>query len=99
MKHRHRDVTPREARVDKILEEIGLPAESVSMDVLEDVEMSTHTAATCHRGPCGKMNYPSESMAKTHIRRLINSGKSNTSHLLAYFCAECSAWHMSSRKA
>lgn len=48
------------------------------------------------KGVCGKSVFPSESKCDEAIKHRLRQGFGGTSFLRAYFCPECSGWHMSS---
>jgi hypothetical protein len=80
-------------KVDKILTELGLPAEALPLE--EVIELKPKRRER-ERGPCGKVTYPSESQADDAVNAILRTKRGNTSALRTYFCHECNAWHMSS---
>ena len=80
-------------RIDKILREIGLPVEQLS---LKEVESFDPPKNLRERGPCGKVMYPSQGAVQKTINHLLRTKSGNTSALRSYFCDQCKNWHMSS---
>ena len=80
-------------RVDRILREIGLPVEQVS---LKEIESFGPPRKMKERGQCGKVMYPSESSVQKTIKHLLSTKKGNASALRSYFCDTCKAHHVTS---
>jgi hypothetical protein len=85
-------------RIDKLLGDLGLHPQAVDPDEmsveLDPLFPARHAPTT---GLCGKTCYVSETSARK-CAKLIKKRGANTSFLRPYFCPQCKAWHITSRK-
>jgi hypothetical protein len=80
------------SRLDDIFRELGFPTppKRPAQPVYDE-----------HRdlpvGECGKVNFPSEKMARQR-RVVLLQHKGNTSFLRVYYCKVCHAYHLTSKR-
>lgn len=78
------------ARVDNILDELGLSGRSDESPTIERAPLYTRKD-----NECGKVCYPSVHTAKQAIGHRLRVG-ANCSDLRHYFCDICNSYHMTS---